>query len=90
MYTGSCLSKRFFDGLEIFLKAAVTFKKPEDMSSAHYMCCPCLDCRNEKKTSNIEEIREHLIHRGFMSGYTCWTQHGEHNEVVDECWGKPT
>ena len=41
-----------------------------------------------RSTSNIEEICEHLIHRGFMSGYTCWTEHGEHNEVVHE--GHPT
>ena len=58
------------------------------MSVVHYISCPCLDCYNEKKTSNIEEIREHLIHRGFMSGYTCWTEHGEHKEVVHE--GHPT
>jgi hypothetical protein len=23
-----------------------------------------------------------LIHRGFMSGYICWMEHGEHKEVV--------
>jgi hypothetical protein len=35
-----------------------------------------------KKTGDIEEIRENLLVRGFMSGYTCWIEHGEYNEVV--------
>jgi hypothetical protein len=35
-----------------------------------------------KKTRDIEEICEHLLVRGFMSGYTCWTEHDEYKEVV--------
>jgi hypothetical protein len=35
-----------------------------------------------RKTQDIEEIHEHLLVRGFMSGYTCWTEHGEYKEVV--------
>jgi hypothetical protein len=46
------------------------------------------DCCNEKKTSDIEETREHLMVRGFMSGYICWTKHDEHKVVVHE--GHPT
>jgi hypothetical protein len=34
--------------------------------------------------SNIEEIHDHLVHRGFMSGYTCCTKNGEDKEVVHE------
>ena len=81
MYAGGRLSQRCFDGLEIFLEVAAKYKKPKDMSVIHYICCPCLDCCNEK-ASNIEGICEHLIHRGFMSGYTCRTEHSEHKEVV--------
>jgi hypothetical protein len=54
------------------------------MSDVHYICCPCVDCCSEKKTQDIEEIREHLLVRGFMSGYTYWTDHGEYKEVVLE------
>jgi hypothetical protein len=36
------------------------------MSDVHYICCPFIDCCNEKKTQDIEEIREHLLVRGFM------------------------
>jgi hypothetical protein len=47
-------------------------------------CCPYSDFYNEKKTCDIEEICDHLLVRGFMSGYTCWTEHGEYKEVVYE------
>jgi hypothetical protein len=54
------------------------------MSSVHYICCTCVDCCNEKKTRDIEEIRERLLVRDFILGYTCWTEHGEHKVVVLE------
>jgi hypothetical protein len=78
MYVGSRVSQRSFDGLEIFLETTAKYKKPKDMSVVHYICCPCIDCCNETKTSFVEEICEHLIIRGFMNGYTCWTEHGEY------------
>jgi hypothetical protein len=65
------------------------------MSDVHYICCPCIDCCNEKKTRDIEEIREHLLVRGFISGYTYWMEHNEYKEVVrgdddldemNHCW----
>jgi hypothetical protein len=37
-----------------------------------------------KNTRDIEEIHEHLVVRGFMRGYTCWTEHDEYKEVVLE------
>jgi hypothetical protein len=37
-----------------------------------------------KKTQDIEEIHEHLLIRGFVSGYTYWMEHGEYKEVVLE------
>jgi hypothetical protein len=37
-----------------------------------------------KKTRDKEEISEHFLVRGFMSGYTCWTEHGEYKKVVLE------
>jgi hypothetical protein len=84
MYVNNQVSQRFIEGLETFFDTAVEYKKPEDMSHVHYICCSCVDCCNEKKTRDIEEIREHLLVRGFMSGYNCWTQHGEYKEVVLE------
>jgi hypothetical protein len=95
MYIGIRVSQYFIEGLETFLETAVEYKKPENMSDVHYIYCPCVDCSNVKKTQNIEEIQEHLLIRGFMSGYTCWTEHGEYKEVVggddnvdetNHCW----
>jgi hypothetical protein len=84
MYVGNRVSQHFIEGLETFLETTAEYKKPENMSIVHYICCPCVDCCNKKKTRDIVEIREHLLVRGFMSGYTCWTEHGEYKEVVLE------
>jgi hypothetical protein len=58
------------EGLKTFLETAAEYKKLENMSDVYYICCPCVDYCNEKMTQDIEEIREHLLVRGFMSGYT--------------------
>jgi predicted nucleotide-binding protein (sugar kinase/HSP70/actin superfamily) len=85
MYVGNRVSQHFIEELETFFETAAEYKKPENnMSDVHYICCPCVDCYNEKKTRDIEEIREHLLIIGFMSGYTCWTEHGEYKEVMLE------
>jgi hypothetical protein len=84
MYVDNQVSQCFIEGLETFLETAAEYKKLEDMSDVHYICCPCVDCCNVKKTQDIEEIREHFLVRGFMSGYTCWMKHGKYKEVVLE------
>jgi hypothetical protein len=95
MYVGNRVIQHFIDGLESFLETSAEYNKLENMYDVHYICCPCVDCCNEKKTRDIEEIREHLLVRGFMSGYTCWTEHDEYKEVVggdddvdqmNHCW----
>jgi hypothetical protein len=60
----------FIVGIEAFLRAAAAYKKPKGKRDEHYICCPCVDCKNEKQFSNIEQIRAHLIRRGFKAGYT--------------------
>jgi hypothetical protein len=84
MYIGNRVSQRFIDGLKKNLETTTEYKKPENMSDVHYICCPCINCYNEKKARNIEKFREHLLVRAFMSGYTCWTEHSEYKEVVLE------
>jgi hypothetical protein len=70
------------EGLETFLETITEYKKLENLFDVHYICCPCVDYSNEKKTRDIEEIREHLLVRGFMSKYTYWMEHSEYKEVV--------
>jgi hypothetical protein len=84
MYVGNRVRQRFIEGLETFLETVVEYKKPENMSDVHYICCTCVDCCNEKRTWDIEEIHEHLLVRDFMSGYTCWTKNGEYKVAVLE------
>jgi hypothetical protein len=69
-------------GWKLFLEAAAKYNKPKDMYVGQCISCMCINCCNENKTTNIEEIREHLMVRGFMSGYTYWMEHDEHKEVV--------
>jgi hypothetical protein len=85
----------FYRGIEKFLETATEYNKLENMSDVHYVCCPCVDCCNEKKTRDIEEICEHLLVRGFLSRYTYWTEHSEYKEVMgvdddvdqtNHCW----
>jgi hypothetical protein len=92
MYIDNQLSQCFIEGLETFLETTAEYKKPENVFNVHYRSCPCVDCCNEKKTRDIEEIREHLLVRGFMSGYTYWTERGEYKEVVggDDDVDEPT
>jgi hypothetical protein len=84
MYVGNRVSQRFIEGLETSLETAAEYKKPENMFVDHYICYPCVDCCNQKKTRDIEEIHKHLLVRGFISGYTYWTEHGEYKQVVLE------
>jgi hypothetical protein len=44
----------FYRGIGNFSEIAAEYKKPEDMSDFHYICSPCVDCCNEKKTQDIE------------------------------------
>jgi hypothetical protein len=70
MYVGNRVSQCVIERLQSFLETTAEYKKPKDMSDVHYICCPCVDCCNEIKTRDIEDICEHLFVRSFMSGYT--------------------
>ena len=51
------------------------------------MHCPCVDCLNQKKFGQWDNIFHHLITRGFKKNYMCWNKHGEEglNEDEDGC-----
>ena len=45
--------------------------------------CPCSDCRNRvRRRRGVMSM--HLCKRGFMLGYTRWTEHGEHSITVSK------
>jgi hypothetical protein len=49
MYIGNQVSQCFIERVKTFLETAAEYKKSENMSDVHYICCPCIDCCNEKK-----------------------------------------
>ncbi|WVZ51489.1 hypothetical protein U9M48_002633 [Paspalum notatum var. saurae] len=65
-------SIEFLGGLGVFIEMAEKNKK-----LSGFISCPCFDCKNEKEYSSSKTLHNHLIRRGFMSGYVCWTKHGE-------------
>ena len=46
--------------------------------------CPCVQCRNNKEYSSSKIIRGHLIMKGFMPNYNCWTKHGERGVMMED------
>lgn len=65
----------YINGVDSFVKAARAYD-----TSDGYVYCPCFDCRNQKQFGNIEQIRCHLLCRGFMENYKIWNKHGEEGE----------
>ncbi|PWZ15065.1 hypothetical protein Zm00014a_036211 [Zea mays] len=64
----------YFHHVQGFLNVA---EKHQLDNMATTILCPCVDCRNFDPIIDSRVILGHLIMRGFTSGYTCWTNHGE-------------
>ena len=71
-------SAQFINGVHSFLQAAEANKRDG------FMSCPCGVYKNNKTYSNSKEIHLHLFKSGFMSGYNCWTKHGERGVLMEE------
>ena len=41
------------------------------------MCCPCVDCENDRKFTSSMHVHAHLIIWDFMDDYKYWNKHGE-------------
>ncbi|KAI3496562.1 hypothetical protein L1887_38927 [Cichorium endivia] len=74
MYGLQRASDEYLDYLKTFLKVAEDHRMHR---GEFYIWCPCKMCQNCKKFNDLDLIEEHLICRGFMNGYTRWSQHGE-------------
>ena len=48
------------------------------------MCCPCRVRWNEKDYSSSQILHSYLFRSGFMSGYNCWTKHGERGVMMED------
>ena len=78
MYDTDRRSSEYMQGVRSFLNVA------EANTRNGFMCCPCRNCRNEKDYSSSKTLHIHLIQFGFMSGYNCWTKHGERGVIMED------
>ena len=68
----------FISGLGNFLDVAELNKENG------FMWCPCVDCQNKKSYSIKKTIHSHLLRKGFMASYNCWTKHGERGVMMED------
>src|SRR5664279_5348476 len=75
---GDRRSPEFINGLHKFLRVAEANKRNG------FICCPCSVCKNTKDYSSSKTLHFHLLQSGFMSGYNCWTKHGERGVIMED------
>ncbi|XP_019184421.1 PREDICTED: uncharacterized protein LOC109179380 [Ipomoea nil] len=65
---------KFIQGVQEFIQCAEENrnKKAED-----FITCPCCDCKIFRRYRSSEEVKIHLIRRGFKERYEQWIWHGE-------------
>src|SRR5664279_1217460 len=71
-------SDEFINDLHYFIGVAEANKRNG------FMCCPCGVCKNKKDYSSSKILHSHLFRSGFMSGYNCWTKHGERGVIMED------
>jgi hypothetical protein len=49
-----------------------------------FICCPCVDCENKKEYSSWKIFHSHLVQKGFMNSYNCWTKNDGDNEEEED------
>ena len=69
----------FINGMHYFLRVAERNKSPNG-----FISCPCSVCKNTQDYSTSQTIHVHLLKSGFMSGYNCWTKHGEKGGIMED------
>jgi len=79
MYGTKAGNLDFVNGVDSFVQTAKAHKNLQDDG---YVYCPCIDCKNQKQFGNVEQIRFHLLFRGFMPNYQVWNKHGEVGETM--------
>ena len=76
---GDRRSSAFKEGVRYFRVVAEANKRWDG-----FICCPCLECRNEKDYTSSRVIQSHLLRFGFMSGYNVWTKHGKRGVMMED------
>ena len=69
-------SNEYEEGVNEFLK----FSRDNGIDR-NMMCCPCNQCGNLKKQSDVI-VKEHLFVKGINTSYTKWVWHGEISDEI--------
>jgi hypothetical protein len=67
-------SEEYLVRVQEFLQFAESYRVLQKEAD---ILCPCRDCKNCIGFEDLDEIRTHLICRGFQKRYTCWFMHSE-------------
>jgi Transposase-associated domain len=59
-----------FEYLEVVEKFVECVRKDMRVCAARSIMCSCIDCQNILRQPSVEVLQDHLITRGFVSGYT--------------------
>ena len=70
---GGYLNPKFVDGVHVFVQFAIS--QPE-WTDGPRIRCPCSMCKN-RKFLEIENVKLHLVQKGFVPDYYEWRFHGE-------------
>ena len=76
-----CVTGAFIAGVTEYLEAA---KEHMAHTKNQWVTCPCKDYKNMMSNEDLDQIQGHLIKRGFMKDYTCWSNHGEDPITEDD------
>ena len=76
---GDRRSPEFINGMHKFLRVAETNKKQNG-----FIICPCSVFQNTKDYSSSKTLHFYLLQSGFISGYNCWTKHGEIGVIMED------
>src|SRR4051812_7200303 len=69
---------RYIKGVDKFIDVATTNKENG------FMRFPCVQYRNNKEYSSSKIIRDHLVMKGFMPSYNCWTKNRERGVIMED------
>lgn len=78
MYNVDRCSKEYIEYVHYFVKTLGTHKQRD------FICCLCRDCKDEGEYSSSTPIHLHLLQKGFMPIYICWTKHRETRVLQDK------
>ena len=82
--SGGYLNIKFVEGVQVFVQFAIS--QPE-WTDGPRIRCPCSMCKN-RKFFETENVKLHLVKKGFVADYYEWRFHGETTTRRNYEWGE--